>query len=269
MSVLSALTAYATAGPGPGTLTATVLGTTLAAAGALSLNQWWERNADGLMARTRGRPLPQGKMTPREALWWSLGFSLIGTTVLAAAVNPLAAALAATTILVYALIYTPLKRRTRWATEVGSVSGALPALLGNAAAGDIGSHSGLVLAAILLFWQMPHFFAIGWRYRVEYRAAGFKVLPATDASGGRTAVTSLAYTIALIVVSLLPWVLGWMGAAYGAIALGAGMWFLQRAWRFHRDRDRDQAARRLFFASLFYLPLMIAALILESTLAAL
>jgi protoheme IX farnesyltransferase len=241
-----------------------LFGTSLAAAGALSLNQWWERRADALMERTRGRPLPQGSISPREALAWSVAFSTSGVGVLAATVNLTSAALALATILLYGLVYTPLKRRTRWATEVGAISGALPALLGNAAAGHLGSHSGVVLAAVLLFWQMPHFYAIGWRYRSDYRAAGFNLLPAVDRTGARTAAWSLVYTIALVIASLLPWALGWLGALYGLTAAAAGAWFLSRAWRFAHCCDRDRAARLLFFASLFYLPIMMGALIIEA-----
>src|SRR5207302_2023285 len=136
---------------------------------------------------------------------------------LVARVNLPAAVIAAATILIYGVVYTPLKRRSRWATEVGAVSGALPALLGNAAAGHLGARSGVVLTLILLCWQMPHFFAIGWRHRGDYRAAGFRLLPAVDASGARTAAWSLAYTLALVIVSLVPWVQGWLGPCYGAV----------------------------------------------------
>jgi len=187
MSVLTTMAAYATARPMAGPTVATLVGTSLAAAGALSLNQWWERQSDACMERTRGRPLPMRNISPGAALAWSVAFSVSGVALLAWQVNLAGATLATATILVYGVVYTPLKRRTRWATEIGSISGALPALLGNAAAGNLGSRPGLVLAAVLLFWQMPHFFAIGWRHRLDYRAAGFPLLPAVDVSGARTA----------------------------------------------------------------------------------
>lgn len=263
MSVLSTLTAYVTARPGDGTAIATVAGTTLAAAGALSLNQWWERRSDAQMERTRGRPLPQGQLSSRAALGWSVAFSMGGVGALAGKVNVAAATLAALTILLYGVVYTPLKRHTRWATEVGSLSGALPALLGNAAAGDLGSRPGLVLTAVLLFWQMPHFFAIGWRHRLDYRAAGFALLPAIDREGRRTAAWSFAYVVVLLAASLAPWAMGWMGAVYGVTALCAGAWLLRRGWHFLAGADRDGAARRLFVASIVYLPSIMAALILE------
>ncbi len=263
MSVLTTMVAYATARPLAGAALATLAGTTLAAAGALSLNQWWERRADALMVRTRGRPLPSANLSAGEALAWSVGFSIAGVVLLASLVNLAAAALAAATILIYGVIYTPLKRRTRWATEIGSLSGALPALLGNAAAGDLASRPGLVLTAILLFWQMPHFFAIGWRHRIDYRAAGFPLLPAVDPTGARTAGWSFGYAVALVFASLAPWALGWLGAIYGVTTVLANGWFLRDAWRFMQAGDRDRAARRLFFSSIFYLPIVMGALLAE------
>lgn len=266
MSVLTTLVAYATARPAVSTLPATALGTVLAAAGALALNQWWEREADARMARTRGRPLPRAQLTPGSALGWSIAFSVGGVATLAAGVNVTAAALAAATIVIYGLIYTPLKRRTRWATEVGSLSGALPALLGNAAAGDLGARPGLVLTAILLLWQMPHFFAIGWRHRRDYQAAGFPLRPAVDPTGRNTAAWSFGYTLLLAPVSLLPWVAGWLGMVYGVSAALTGGWLLQRAGRFLRSTDRDPSARDLFLATLVYLPCVMGALLLDQLL---
>jgi protoheme IX farnesyltransferase len=263
MSVLTTMAAYATARPDARGALATAIGTTLAAGGALSLNQWWERCTDALMERTRGRPLPAGTLSQREAIAWSIIFFLGGVTVLAALVNVTAAVIAAAITVLYGLVYTPLKRRTRWATEIGSISGALPALLGNAAGGDLLSRPGLVLTMVLLLWQMPHFFAIGWRHRADYRAAGFPLLPAVDATGARTAVWSLGYTLALAVVSLLPWALGWVGVVYGCATLLANAWFVRSAWAFARGADRDRAARRLFIVSLVYLPVVMGALLSE------
>lgn len=263
MSVLTTLVAYATARPAVSTLPATILGTVLSAAGALALNQWWEREADARMARTRGRPLPRAQLTPRCALGWSMAFSVGGVATLAAGVNVTAAALAAATIVIYGLIYTPLKRRTRWATEVGSLSGALPALLGNAAAGDLGARPGLVLTSILLLWQMPHFFAIGWRHRRDYQAAGFPLRPAVDPTGRNTAVWSFGYTVLLAPVSLLPWIAGWLGVVYGVSAALAGGWLLWHAGRFLFTADRDDAARGLFRATLAYLPFVLGALLID------
>ena len=264
MSVLTAMVAYGAARPAAGTALATLFGTALAAAGALSLNQWWERRADALMQRTQGRPLPQGQVTPDAALGWSTALSVLGFGLLALAVNVSAAAIAALTILLYGLVYTPLKRRTRWATELGAISGALPPLLGNAAAGNLWAAPGTALAALLLCWQMPHFFAIGWRHRTDYRAAGFRLLPTIDPTGQKTAAWSLFYAGLLLPVSLAPWALGHFGAIYGVTAVVAGAAFLHCAWQFKTATgNRDATARRLFFASIVYLPVVIAALALD------
>lgn len=265
MSVLTTTVAYATARPIAANAFATIAGTTLAAAGALSLNQWWERAADARMQRTRGRPLPSGMLPANDALAWSGFFSSAGIVVLSLGVNGAAALCALTTILLYGIVYTPLKRRTRWATEIGAVSGALPAVLGNAAAGHLGARPGLVLAGILLLWQMPHFFAIGWRHRADYRAAGFALLPAIDHDGRRTARWSLGYATALAAFSLVPWFAGWLGAIYGTVALAANIWLLLCAWRFWQtSTPRHESARRLFLASIYHLPIVLAALLLES-----
>ncbi len=265
-SVATTLVAYLTARPAaPGLdLLLLLTGTAAAAAGALSLNQWRERECDAQMRRTRGRPLPAGALTPAAALIFSLACSVTGVSVLGLALNPATAILAALTIVIYGLIYTPLKRRTRWATEVGSVSGALPALMGNAAVGDLLAVPGLTLTAILLCWQMPHFFALGWRCRDDYRAAGFPLLPAIDPTGARTAAWSLGYVAVLLPLSLVPWALGGLGAVYGGCAALVGLDFLGRAWRFRRDAaDRDHAAARLFAGSLLHLPLVMIALVVD------
>ncbi|HTO05235.1 MAG TPA: heme o synthase [Opitutus sp.] len=264
MSVLTGMTTYFTAGGlTNGLFLATLLGTSLSACGALSLNQWWERRTDALMQRTWQRPLPQALLTPAEALSWSLSLSFIGVGLLATCVNGASALLAVATILIYGVVYTPLKRRTRWATEVGSISGALPALLGSAAAGDIGSRPGLALFGILLCWQMPHFFAIGWRHRFDYQLAGFPLRPAGDPTGSRTAAWAFGYTTVLLGVSIAPWALGWLGAFYGMMAIVGGGWFLLIAWRFARTENRDAAAKRFFLASIAYLPAIMIALIID------
>jgi protoheme IX farnesyltransferase len=269
MSVLTAMVAFATVRPASGAAFATFAGTLLAAAGALSLNQWWERQADGQMRRTRGRPLPQAKLSPLVALLWSVGLSCAGVVVLAVWVNVAASVVAALTILIYGVVYTPMKRHTRWATEVGAVSGALPPLLGNAAAGELWAAPGVAIFAVLLCWQMPHFFAIGWRHRIDYRAAGFRVLPAVDLTGRRTAAWSLFYAALLVPVSLAPWVSGELGVFYGVPAALAGGAFVTCAWQFFAATDEHEAAaRRLFLASIIYLPVVLAALAVDRIAAA-
>jgi protoheme IX farnesyltransferase len=266
-SVLTAMGAYV-ATPrvehGVGHVFVVLLGTALSAGGALALNQWWERDLDGRMRRTRNRPLPREQLSPALALGWSSILAVAGVAILATLVNGVAAAIATATILSYAFIYTPLKRRTRWATEVGAISGALPPLLGAAAAGDVASPAGLILNGLLLLWQMPHFFAIGWMYRDDYRAAGFPLLPAVDATGARTGAWTFGYTLALVVASLVPWLVGAAGAILGCAATVGGAWMLWCAWLFATVADdRDSAARRLFLASVLYLPLVLGALMVD------
>jgi len=262
-SILTALAGYA-ATPGRGGLTehlTLLLGAGLAAGGTLAFNQWWERDTDRLMGRTRHRPLVQDRITPGLALAWSTLLTVAGIVLLAAAFNAAAAMVAAAICVIYGFIYTPMKRRTHWATEVGSVSGALPPLLGSAAAGDIWSKPALVLAAVLLFWQMPHFFAVGWIYGHDYRAAGLPLLPATDESGRRTAVWSLGYTIPLSFVLIVPWPLGWMGPLYGLTATACAAVLLAMAWQFLRS-PCERTARRLFRTTLFTLmPLMLVVVV--------
>jgi len=265
-SVLSAMAGYATAGtsPGHGHALVAILGIALAAAGALSLNQWWERDFDARMERTRTRPLPSGAIKPATALAFSLFLSAAALALLAAAVNSLSALLAASIIVLYGCAYTPLKRRTRWATEVGSLSGALPPILGAAAAGNPLSPPAWILAAILLAWQMPHFYAIGWRYRDDYRAAGFRLLPAIDLDGARTAHWSFGYTVLFALLAVGPWLAGWLGHTYGVTALLASLLLLHRAWRFLRPGPGgERAARPLFLTSVMILPPLMAALVID------
>lgn len=266
MSVLTTALAHLVAAQDGGktSLAILVAGTALSAAGALALNQWRERDTDAIMERTRGRPLPAQQLAPAFALGWSLALATAGVAMLASMVNAMAGALAAATIVIYAWIYTPLKRTTRWATEIGAISGALPPLIGWAAAGGSLTAFAWLIFAILYLWQMPHFFAIGWLCRTDYRAAGFPLLPAIDSRGERTAAWSLAYCLLLLPVSLLPVVLGFAGWLFGTAAGAGGAIMVWRAWRMLRDdQDRDTAARRLFMASIAHLPLVLAALALD------
>jgi protoheme IX farnesyltransferase len=268
LSVMTAVVAYAAARPPWDWSQALgmVVGTGMAAGGALTLNQWYERDTDCIMERTRDRPLPDGQVTPALALASGLGLSILGTLLLGVGVNMLSALLAAATIVSYVWIYTPLKHRTRWATEVGAIPGALPPLLGWAAAEGTITTLGWALFAVLLFWQMPHFFAIGWVYREDYRAAGFPLLPVVDPSGFATAAWSLAHALALLAVSLVPWWLGLAGAVYGVGALVGGLGFVGLAMMFFGSRGvlaRTRAARWLFAGSLLYLPVVFTCLLID------
>jgi protoheme IX farnesyltransferase len=243
-------------------LAATLTGTALSAAGAAALNQWWEREFDARMKRTRERPLPAGRMAVSDALLTGAVLSLSGVLCLALFANALAAGLAATTILVYILVYTPLKRVTTLNTIIGAVPGALPPLIGwTAARGSINAE-GVTLFAILFLWQMPHFLAIAWLYRADYAQAGFRMLSENDESGAVTGRQAFLYALALLAVSLLPSVFFAYSAVYfyGALLLGAG--FASVAANFAVSGGSVPAARWLFLASIAYLPLLLALMVL-------
>lgn len=233
----------------------TVVGTFLVASGAAAFNQVLERDVDAKMRRTMSRPLPDGRLTAREALWFAAALSATGVLQIGLGGNWLAAGIAAATLGSYALVYTPLKRVTSLATVIGAVPGALPPMIGWAASRGSVSLEAWVLFAIVFFWQMPHVLAISWIYREDYARGGIRVLPVEDPDGRSTAFQMVNYAAALIPVSLLPAIVGLAGRAYfaGAIVLGIGM--LALAIRFAQDRT-PLRARRVFLGSLAYLPLL-------------
>ena len=265
LSVVTALVGYLAALPDRDlwTLFNFLVGTALCAAGAAALNQWYEKDTDAIMNRTRERPLPAGQITPGLALTLGLALSIIGVTQLAVGANPLAGALGAATILCYIVLYTPLKRISRWATEVGAIAGALPPLIGWAAAEGRITSLGWILFGILAVWQIPHFMAIAWTFRKDYESAGFPMLTVVDPSGRKAATWSMINTVALFVISLLPCLLGQCGWLYGIVATAFGLWILKRAYHFAVDSDRDNAARKLFFNSIFYLPAVLFSLVID------
>jgi heme o synthase len=241
-----------------------VFGTAAAAAGAAALNQWWERKADALMNRTRTRPVPAGRMRASEALTFGLVLSIFGVAYLALACNQLSAVLAAITITIYIFGYTPLKRASTANTIVGAIPGAIPPVIGWAAArGAIDAGAGS-LFAILLLWQLPHFFAIAWMYREDYSRAGFRMISSDDISGERSASQSVFFCILLLILGGLPAFVGIVTFAYLAIELVLGGLFIAVAMRFLRVRTR-KAARLLFITSIVYLPLLLAALVLTKS----
>lgn len=240
----------------------TLLGTALVAGGAAALNQVWERDTDALMGRTLRRPVPSGRIRPVEAIWFALTLSCAGLVELAASVDPLPAAVAALTLLIYVLAYTPLKRQTSLATLVGAVPGALPPVIGWTAAGGGVTLPALVLFGIVFFWQMPHFLAIAWLYRHEYAAAGIPLLPVLEPDGRRTGRQALLYAAALWPVSLMPTLVGLAGGFYIALATLLGCALVALSARFARERS-TAAARRLFLFSIVYLPLLWGALVAD------
>jgi protoheme IX farnesyltransferase len=237
-----------------------VVGTALVAGGAAVLNQVYERDTDGLMRRTRGRPLPDGRVGPADAALFGTALSLAGLALLAARANPLAALLALTTLVVYLAIYTPMKRRTPLATLVGAVPGALPPLIGWTASRGAIDAGGAALFAIVFLWQIPHFMAIAWMYRDDYASAGFPMLPVIEPDGRRAGRQAAVYAAALLVASLMPTVAGVAGRVYLAVAVVLSLALLGLSARFASTRS-DQSARRLFFASITYLPLLWIAMI--------
>jgi len=239
----------------------TVFGTAAAAAGAAVLNQWWERRADALMRRTRTRPIPAGRMAPLQALVFGTVLSLFGVAYLAIVCNALSAALTAITIVIYIFAYTPLKRASTANTAVGAIPGAIPPMIGWAAArGDIGAGA-WSLFAIVFLWQLPHFFAIAWMCREDYSRAGFRMISTDDLSGERSASQSVFFCILLLILAGLPASLGVVSYVYLAIELLLGGLFVAVAMRFLRLRT-PHAARLLFIASIAYLPLLLGALVL-------
>jgi protoheme IX farnesyltransferase len=239
----------------PATLAHTLLGTALVAAGASALNQVFERRTDGLMRRTCLRPLPGQRLTLPEAMGFGCISSTLGATQLALGANPLAALVAVLTLVFYALVYTPLKRRTPMATIVGAIPGAMPPMIGWAAATGSLTLEAWVLFAIVFLWQMPHFLAIAWLYREDYERAGIPLLPVVEPDGRSTARQAMLYTLALVPVSLMPSLVSLAGWWYlaGALLLGAALAVI--AFAFVREQAPAQA-RRLFVASIVYLPLL-------------
>jgi protoheme IX farnesyltransferase len=236
--------------------------TALVAGGAAVLNQVYERETDALMRRTRERPLPDGRITPPEARAFGVVLSAIGVTWLALAANVLAAILALATLVVYLAVYTPMKRRSPAATLVGAVPGALPPLIGWTAAHGEVSIGGLVLFAIVFLWQIPHFMAIAWLYRDDYRHAGFPMLPVVEPDGRRTGQQAVAYALLLLPTSLVPTFVGVSGWGYFALALPLGLAMVLLAARFAWARTVP-TARWLFFGSITYLPLIWLAMVLD------
>jgi protoheme IX farnesyltransferase len=245
-----------------GALLHTVFGTAAAAAGAAALNQWWEYNLDALMQRTRSRPVPAGRMRPRDAVILGSALSIFGVAYLAFVCNALSAALAALTIIIYVFAYTPLKRVSTFNTALGAVPGALPPMIGWAAARGTLNAGAWSLFAILFFWQLPHFFAIAWMYRDDYARAGFQMISSDDRTGERSASQSVFFCMLLFVVAGLPAFLGIATVFYLLAELILGGVFIAVAMRFLKTRTVLDA-RRLFIASIIYLPLLLGALVLS------
>lgn len=235
----------------------TLLGTALVAGGTLALNQVMEREADAKMDRTKMRPLPDGRLQPLEALLFGAVITIGGLLYLALAVNLLSALVTGAIVVSYLFAYTPLKMKTSLCMMVGAVPGALPPVIGWAAARNSLDLEAWVLFAIMFLWQMPHSLAIGWLYREDYARAGFRLLPVLDPQGKSTGRQVVTNCLALLAVGLIPTLIGFTGAIYFFSALALGAMFLWYGVSLARSCSRD-AARRLLFASLVYLPVLLA-----------
>jgi len=239
-----------------------VVGTALVAAGAAALNQVSERDTDAMMRRTAGRPLPGGRVSSFDASVFGAVLSIAGIALVAVKANALSAALAAATLVIYLVVYTPMKRRTPLSTLVGAVPGALPPLIGWTAAHGSVSQGGAVLFAIVFLWQIPHFMAIAWLYRDDYARARFPMLAVIDPTGRRPARQAVFFSGVLLPISLLPSFIGLSGGAYLAVALTLGLGLMWLSIRFAAARSLP-TARMLFIGSITYLPLLWIAMIVN------
>jgi len=238
------------------------LGIALLSSGISTLNQYLERDVDGLMRRTRMRPLPSGKLLPLEAMLFGVFLSVIATAYLAIFINPLSALLGLATLASYLFVYTPLKTKTTLSTVLGAFPGAMPPFIGWVAARGNITLEAWVLFAILFLWQFPHFLAIAWMYRDDYARAGIKMLPVVEPEGKVTGQQIIIYTLMLIPVSLLPAAMGLSGSVYlvGAALLGVGFLFFSARAAFVRTAWQ---ARQLLLASVLYLPILFGLMVLN------
>jgi protoheme IX farnesyltransferase len=239
-----------------------LLGTALLASGTSALNQWYEVDSDAKMRRTRQRPLPAGRIKRKHGLAFGLLLSAAGFADLWYGTNRLAAALGLFTLLSYLLLYTPLKQRSPACTTVGAIPGAMPPLIGYAAAGHGIDAGALALFYILFIWQFPHFDAIAWMYRDDYARGGIRMLPVIEPDGESTAKRVLLCSLLLIPISLAPVFLGMTGALYTAAAIAAGLGVLYFSARLGRERTLPRA-RALLLATVFYLPALLCVMVLD------
>ena len=246
----------------PAVFFALLVGTALVSGGASALNQWAERDADARMLRTRSRPLPSGRLAPADAFAFGIAISVVGLVLLASAVNGLTALLAAASLASYVFVYTPLKRVTPLCTLVGAVPGAIPPMMGFAAAAGTLGREAWALFAVLFLWQLPHFLSIAWIYREDYERGGFPMLPVTDPSGDSTARHSVAYAAALVPVTLLAGAFAGAGPGYLWSAVGLGALFVACAVGFAVRRSL-KSARWLFLVSVLYLPAVLGLMVLD------
>jgi protoheme IX farnesyltransferase len=240
----------------------TIVGTALIASGTAALNQWYEREADRKMRRTADRPIPSGRLSADRALIFGILLSAAGFAELGFMLNWLSGLLGLFTLLSYLFLYTPLKQRTPLSTLVGAFPGAMPPIIGYAAASGVLDTQAWTLFAILFLWQFPHFLAIAWMYREDYERAGIVMLPVVQPSGEATARQIVLYSLALIPVSMAPSLLGMSGKIYFFGALALGLWYLYSGVRVAFDRTILRA-RAVLLVSVIYLPLIYGLMLLD------
>ena len=233
----------------------TFIGTALVAGGGSAFNQVFERTADAQMRRTQARPMADGRLNPFEGLMFASVTSTAGLLTLATGVNVLSACIAAATLVLYVAVYTPLKPRTSFATVIGAIPGALPPVIGWAAGQDALAPGAWILFGIVFLWQLPHFLSIAWMCREDYARAGYQMLPVIEPDGRSTARQAVLYAAALVPMSLTPTLAGLATTTYFVGALILTLLFLALAVKFAMTRS-DGDARRLFFGSITYLPLL-------------
>ena len=263
--VLTALVGYvlgARGNPSLWVLLSTVAGTALSAFGANIFNQWWEVERDRRMLRTRNRPLPAGRVSRRRAAVMGVVTATAGLVILALGTNLLTTLLSLLVILIYVLVYTPLKVHTPLNTVVGAVCGAVPPMMGWAAATGRLDAGAWILGGLLFVWQMPHFLALAWLYREDYARGGFRMLPAVDPEGRLTGRLAFVYAAALLPVTAALSVVGVTGATFLFASQVAGIAFVVLGWTFFRARS-EAAARRLFLASILYLPVVMGLMVVD------
>jgi len=239
-----------------------LLGTALMASGTSALNQWYEVDSDSRMRRTRERPIPAGRIKPNHGFLFGVLLSAAGFAELWFGTNALAATLGLFTLLSYLLVYTPLKRRSPACTTVGALPGAMPPLIGYAAASGGLDAGALSLFLILLVWQFPHFYAIAWMYREDYARGGIRMLPVIEPDGESTARRIVACSVLLIPISLVPRLLGMTGSIYATTAVAAGLGLLYFGVRLGQERSFARA-HHVLLASVFYLPALLAVMVLD------
>lgn len=240
----------------------TLVGTALMASATATLNQWYERESDCKMQRTSQRPLPAGRIGPRRALWFGIALAVVGAAELAQGVNLLSVVLGGATLVSYLFVYTPLKQQSWLSTTAAALAGAMPPLIGYAAASGTVTAEAWSLAAILFFWQFPHSLAIAWMYREDYARAGIRMLPVVEPDGRSTARHIVAFASTLVPISLFPVMLGMTGRIYLVGALILGGYFLYCGIRVAMERTNVRA-RQVLLASVVYLPLIMALLVFD------